>query len=161
MTSPKQVSFDEYLDIVFASSNWLDGCVTMLAAFVEDIDSARDNPALSLPPTAPSIVDQGAALTGRAKRMEMQLRETAERRGPAFQTSELGAVLWWAGMASHKATAAAESARAKMARNAWEDAFFEIHALLYDTISALSLLSVAEGMIRRMETEGSGDARPN
>jgi hypothetical protein len=161
MTGPKQVSFAEYLDTIFASSNWLDACVGMLAVFVDDVDSCRDNPGQTLPGTAPSIVDQAAALAGRAQRLERSLRAGAERRGPEFQTSELGAVLWWAGMASHKAAAAAQGARDKMARAAWEDAFYEVHLLLYETMSALSLLSVAEGMIRRMETEGTGRVRPN
>lgn len=161
MTSPQEVSFDRYLDMVFASPNWLDGCVTMLATSLEDIDSCRDNPGLSLPEMAPSIVDQVGALAGRAQRLERQIRTAAERNGPAFQTSELGAVLWWAGMAMHKAVAATESARGTMARNAWEDAFIEIHAMLYDTMSALSLISVAEGMIQRMKTESAGDVRPN
>jgi hypothetical protein len=160
MTAPKEVSFDRYLDMVFASSSWLDACVTMLAAFLENIDSCRDHPELSLPEIAPSIVDQVRAVAGRAQRLEHQLRTTAERHGPAFQTDELGAVLWWAGMASHKATAAMESAHDKMARNAWENAFFEIHAMMYDTMSALSLLSVAEGMIQHMETEHTGGVRP-
>lgn len=161
MTSPKQVSFDQYLDIIFATSNWLDACVNMLSVFLEDIDSCRDNPGQSLPGSAPSIIDQVVALAGRARRLELQFRDTAEKHGPEFQTTELGAVLWWAGMASHKARAAAESARDKMARNAWDDAFFEVHALMYETMSALSLLSVAEGMIQRMETEGMGHVRPN
>jgi hypothetical protein len=100
-------------------------------------------------------------VAGRAQRLELQLRGTAERHGPAFQTSELGAVLWWAGMALHKAARAGEGARNKMAQKAWEDAFFEVHALLYDTMAAVSLLSVAEGMIQRMETEGIDPGRPN
>src|SRR5438270_12902702 len=121
MTSPKQVSFDEYLDIIFASSNWLEACVTMLSVFLEDLDSCRDDPAMRLPEIAPSILDQVTSVSSRAHRLELQLRGTAERRGPAFQTSELGSVLWWAGMASHKATGAAEGSRAKMAKNAWDD----------------------------------------
>jgi|GEM_PF-4465102 len=100
-------------------------------------------------------------MAGRAQRLELRLRHTVETRGPEFQTSELGAVLWWAGMASHKAAAAVEGVRDKMAQDAWEEAFFEIHALMYDTMSALSLLSVAEGMIQRMETESSDRERPN
>ena len=161
MTEPKQVSFDRFLDTIFASSNRLDACMNMLAVFLEDIDSCRDNPGQSLPASAPSIVDQVAAVAGRAQRLELRFRDTAEKRGPGVQTAELGAVLWWAGMASHKAVAAAEGVRDKMAQDAWEEAFFEIHALMYDTVSALSLLSVAEGMIQRMETEGSGRERPN
>jgi hypothetical protein len=133
----------------------------MLSAFLEDIDSCRDAPAQSLPRTGPSIVEQVAALSDRARCLERQFRESAERRGPEFQTPELGAVLWWAGMASHKAAAASEGARAKTARNAWEDAFFEIHALMYETMSALSLLAVAEEMIQRMEAEGVSRVRPN
>ena len=161
MTSPRQVPFDQYLDAAFASPNWLEACVSMLAAFLESIDSCRDRPALSLPQIAPSILDQVIAIADRAQRLELQLRTTAESHGPAFQTSELGAVLWWAGMASHKATAAAKGARDKMARNAWEDAFLEIHALMFETISAISLLWVAEGMIQHMESEGTDRVRPN
>jgi hypothetical protein len=48
-----------------------------------------------------------------------------------------------------------------MARNAWEDAFLEIHALMFETISAISLLSVAEGMLQHMENEGTDHVRPN
>ena len=161
MTSPRQVPFDQYLDAAFASPNWLEACVSMLAAFLESIDSCRDSPGLSLPQIAPPIVDQVSAVADRAQRLEIQLRTTAESHGPAFQTSELGAVLWWAGMASHKANAAAKGARDKMARNAWEDAFLEIHALMFETISAISLLSVAEGMLQHMENEGTDHVRPN
>ena len=161
MTQPKQVSFDRYLDFIFASSNWLDACVNMLSVFLESIDSCRDNPGQSLPASGPSIVDQVAAVAGRAHLLELRFRDTAEKRGPQFQTSELGAVLWWAGMSSHKAAVAAKGVRDKMAQDAWEEAFFEVHALMYDTMSALSLLSVAEGMIQRMETESSGRERPN
>lgn len=57
-----------------------------------------------------------------------------------------------------KAAAAAESARAIMARGDWEDAYFEIHALLYDTISALSLLAVAEGIIAAQTAGMGGDS---
>jgi hypothetical protein len=95
----------------------------------------------------------------RAHRLEKRFRELAYRRGPEFQTPELGAILWWAGMASHKAAAATEDSRQKMSTGAWDDAFFTIHSLLYDTMSALSLLSVAEGLIRRMEAESPD--RPN
>ena len=161
MTEPKQVSFDRFLDTIFASPNRLDACVNMLSVFLESIDSCRDNPGQSLPSRAPSIVDQLAAIAGRARRLELRFRDTAKKRGPEFQTSELGAVLWWAGMASHKAAAAAEAVRDKMAQNAWEETFVEIHALMYDTMSALSLLSVAEGMIQRMEAERIGRERPN
>ena len=161
MTPAKQVSFANYLDTIFAGPDWLDACVQMLSVFAEDIDSCRDNPSQSLPGIAPSIVDQVVAVAGRAQRLERRLRDSAERHGPEFQTQELGAVLWWAGMASHKALAGAEGAREKMARNAWDDAFFEIHALMYDTMSAVSLLSVAEGLIHRMETEGPTRKRPN
>lgn len=161
MIPPKQVSFDRYLDSIFASPNWLDGCVGMLSALLEDIDSCRETLGVSLPQIAPSIVDQVAAVTGQAQRLELRFRDTVEMRGPAFQTSELGATLWWAGMAAHKAASAAGAARDKMAQNAWEDAFFEIHALMYDTISAVSLLSVAEGLIQRMETERTNRVRPN
>jgi len=69
-------------------------------------------------------------------------------------------MLWWTGMGSHKAGGAATAARDMMARNAWEDAFYVINALLYDMISALSLLSVAESMIKR-ETQLGGSERPN
>lgn len=160
MTSPREVSFDTYLDTVFASPNWLDACVTMLSAFVEDIDACRDDPGRRLPDLAPPIAAQVSALNDRAQRLHQQLRSSAEQRGPAFQTSELGAILWWAGMAAHKATAAAGTARDQIAGNAWEDAFFELHALMYETMSALSLLSVAESMMQRMETE-PGRSRPN
>lgn len=161
MAEPRQVSFDQYLDILFASSGWLDACVNMLSVFLEDIECGRDNPAEALPGIAPSIVDQVAAVAGRARRLEHQFRVTAEKRGPEFQTTQLGAVLWWAGMASHKADAALEDARGEMARNDWQDAFIQINLLLYDTVAALSLLSVAEGMIRRMETEGIERERQN
>jgi len=53
MTQPEQVSFDRYLDTIFASSNRLDACVNMLSVFLEDIDSCRDNPGQSLPASAP------------------------------------------------------------------------------------------------------------
>jgi hypothetical protein len=160
MTSPRELSFDAYLDAVFASPSWLDACVTMLSAFVEDVDSCRDDPGRRLPELAPPIALQVSALNDRAKRLHLQLRSSAEERGPAFQTSELGAVLWWAGMASHKAAAAAESAQDRMKGEAWEEAFFDLHAMMYETMSALSLLSVAESMMQRMETE-PGRARPN
>jgi hypothetical protein len=161
VTSPKQVSFDEYLDIIFSSSNWLDACVPMLAVFLEDIESCRDNLDEKLPEIAPSILDQVGAIAGRAQRLELELRSKAGSHGPAFQTSELGAVLWWAGMALHKGMGAAEGARDKMDRKVWEDAFLEVHASMYETMSALSLLSVAEGMMLRMETEGTDRPRPN
>ena len=38
MTLPEHLSFDSYLDVVFASPNWLDACASMLSAFVETID---------------------------------------------------------------------------------------------------------------------------
>lgn len=63
-------------------------------------------------------------------------------------------------MALHKA-AATESSRVKMAASAWDDAFPEIHALMYETMSAVSLISVAEEVIQRLEPEGIGNARPN
>lgn len=158
---PEQVSFDRYLDLVFSSSNWTDACVSMLSAFLETIDACRDNLSESLPDAAPSIVDQVEALAGRAQQFESDLRSQAGRYGPEFKTSELGAVLWWAGMASHKATSAVKNFRAKMDANNWDGAWFEIHALMFDTMSALSLLSVGETMIRRMETEGLGHVRGN
>jgi hypothetical protein len=161
MSFPRQVTFDQYLDLVFAGPGWLEACVGMLSAFLQDIDTDSDDAAERLPEIAPSIVEQASAIVGAAKRLEQRLREAAEQRGPAFQTDELGAVLWWAGMASYKATSAAEGARGRMAEQTWDDAFFEIHALLHGAISALSLLSVAEGMMRRMEAEGTGRERPN
>lgn len=161
MTLPEEISFDRYLDTIFAASNRLDACVNMLSAFLESIDSCRDDLRERLPGMAPSIVDQVVAVVDRAQRLERRLRTVAQTRGPEFQTSELGAVLWWAGMASHKAMAAAEAARGKMAREVWDDAFFEVHALMYDTMSALSLLSLAEAMIQRMERESIGRYNPN
>lgn len=161
MTEPKQLSFDRYLDTVFAGSSWLEACVTMLTTFLESIDSCRDDPGRSLLSTAPAIVDQVAAVAGAARNLEHRFRKIAEKRGPEFQTDELGAVLWWAGMASHKAGGAVEAARRLMAQDAWEQAFFDIHALMYDTMAALSLLAVAEGMMQRMETESLGRERAN
>jgi hypothetical protein len=162
MTQPKQISFDEYLDSVFASPIWLDACVNMLSVFLEDIDACRDNPGRDLPDLAPSILDQVAAVAIRARRKESHFRDTAEKRGPEFKTTELGAVLWWAGMASHKAEAAGRAVLKKINQNAWDDVFFEVHAMMYDTIAALSLLSVAERMIERMESlAGSAGERPN
>jgi hypothetical protein len=161
MTSPNEMSFDDFLDTVFASSRWLDACVDLLSAFLEELDSCRDNPRESLPESGSSIVEHVAAVADRAERLQLQLRETAERRGPAFQTSELGAVLWWVGMALHKASGSVESARDKMAYHAWEEAFIEVHALLYDTMAGISLLSVAQALIERMESEGVDRARPN
>jgi hypothetical protein len=162
VTAPKQVSFDKYLDSVFASPIWLDACVNMLSVFLEDVDSCRENPDRDLPGVAPSIVDQVAAVADRARRMGIRMREATEKRGPEWKTTELGATLWWAGMAAHKATGAVQNVRAKMGRNDWSDVFFEVHAMMHDTASALSLLSVAERMIKRMESEGvAGAERPN
>jgi hypothetical protein len=92
MTSPQQVPFDQYLDAVFASPTWLEACVSMLAAFLESIDSCRDSPGLSLPQMAPPIVDQVSAIADRAQHLELQLRTTAESHGSVFQTSQLRAV---------------------------------------------------------------------
>jgi hypothetical protein len=162
MTAPKQVSFDEYLDSVFASPIWLDACVNMLSVFLEDVDACREKPEQDLPGLAPSIVDQVAAVADRTRRLELRMRGIAEKRGTQFMTTELGATLWWAGMASHKATGAVQHIREKMGRNAWSDVFFEVHAMMHDTAAALSLLSVAERMIKRMESEGvPGSERPN
>lgn len=161
MKPPRQVSFDGYLDTIFDSANWVDACVTMLSVFLEDIESCRDNPGQHLRDIAPSIVDQVHGVAARAERLERHFRSTAEAHGPEFQTTELGAILWWAGMASHKAIGAVAVAREKLSQNAWEKAYYEIHTLMYDTISAISLLAIAEGMIRRMESEGDGRQRPN
>lgn len=161
MTLPEQVSFDQYLDTVFASSKWVDACVTMLSAFLESIDACRDDPDQQLPDIAPSIVDQVAAMVDRAQRLEQSFRATAEERGPAYQTPELGAALWWTGMSLHKAMAAVEGARKQISQNAWWEVFFEVHALLHGAISAISLLALAEGMIQRMEAAGVSQGRPN
>ena len=161
MTSPRQVSFDEYLDIIFASPNWLDSCVTMMAVFLEDVESCSENLSQKLPEVAPSILDQVDAIAARAQRLEMELRDTAQSRGPAFQTNELGSVLWWAGMALHKAASASQGARDKMARGIWDDAFLEVHASMFETMSGLSLLSTAGEMMLRMENEGTDRPRPN
>jgi hypothetical protein len=158
---PKPLTFDEYLDRLFAGPNWHDGCVSMLAAFLETIDSCRDDPEHGLPRTAPSIVDQTVALAGQLQRLEHRLRDTAERGGPGFQTSEMAAVLWWSGMALHKAAAAAEGGQTRMAAGAWDEAFFEIHAQMYETMSAVSLIFIAERLLHHLGTEGIGDARPN
>jgi hypothetical protein len=161
MTSPKEVSFADYLDYVFGSPIWLDTCVSMLSVFVGNIDRCRDNPARDLPDLAPAVLEQVEAVNERAKRLEKHFRELAEKR-PEFKTGELGAILWWAGMAEHKATSAIESSREKMERKDWDEAFFEIHAGMFDTVSALSLLYVADGMIGRMESEGRPETdRPN
>ncbi len=48
-----------------------------------------------------------------------------------------------------------------MAANDWDGAWIEIHALLFDTMSALSLLSVAETTLQRMVNEGFGHIREN
>jgi len=146
---------------VFASPDWLEGCVSMLSAFLETIDECRDNPEERLPEVAPPVVDQVAAVVERARDRQQGLRESAQARGPEFRTSELGAVLWWAGMALHKATEAIPAARRKMAQGARFEAFVEVHSLLYDTISGLSLLSVAEGLIHDMEMAGREHERPN
>ena len=161
MTQPKQISFGQYLDTIFASPIWLDACVNMLSVFLEDIGACRENPSQSLPRIAPSIVEQVAAVAGQAHRLELRFRDTAEKHGPEFQTNELGAILWWAGMASHKARGSVQTIGKKSEQNAWDDVFLEVHAMMYDTISALSLLSTAERMIQRMETEGTGRDRPN
>lgn len=161
MTQPKQISFDQYLDAVFDSPNWVDACVNMLAAFLESLEECRDDPGRELPRMGPPLIDQIAAVAHRAKRREDQFRVIAEKHGPEFQTSELGATLWWAGMAVHKAVGAAAGSREKLAERAAEDALFEIHALLFDTMSAISLLSVAEGMIEGMEAGIKGRERPN
>lgn len=161
MNSPIRVSFDSYLDTVFASSNWVEGCLSMLSAFLESVDSCRDDPGQRLPDLAPSIVDQVEAVAGRVRRLESRLRAAAEAHGPEFQTSELGAALWWAGMASHKAMGAVPIVREHLSHRAWEKAFYEVHALMFDVISAISLLALAEGMIHRMEAERRGPDRPN
>jgi hypothetical protein len=158
---PEEISFDRYLDLIFASSNRTDACLSMLSAFLENIDACRDSLSQSLPEAAPSVVDQVEALAARARQFEANLRAEAERHGAEFKTSELGAVLWWAGMASHKAISSATSSRTKMAANDWDSAWFEVHALLFDTMSALSLLSVAENVLHRMELEGLGHVRGN
>lgn len=162
MSIGKQVSFDQYLDILFAEGIWLDGCTTMLAVFLEDIETGRDNPRETLPDIAPSIVDQVTRVSRHAHGLEQSFRALAQERGPAFQTNELGAALWWAGMAAAKADASAQEVQKKMASNDWPEAYFEIHRLMYETICALSLLSVAERIMRRQEDEQErGGARPN
>ena len=160
MTTPRLISFDEYLDVIFASDDWLDACVNMLSVFLEDIESCREDPVGTLPAVAPSIVDQVAAVAERTQRLQREVRSSAEGRGPQFQTTELGAVLWWAGMGAHKAVTAVPSIRDAMGRGAWDDTYFAIHALLYDTISALSLLSVADGVFAQ-QVESFGRGRPN
>jgi hypothetical protein len=162
MISGKEVSFDQYLDMIFAGPMWLDACTNMLSVFLDDIEGCRDKPRESLPEIAPSIVDQVTRVAERARRLEARFREHAEERGPEFKTAELGSVLWWAGLASHKAASAAESVQGHMERKAWDDVFFDVHTLMFDTMSALSLLSVAERMINRMEQDGdAGGRRPN
>ncbi|MGH2442654.1 MAG: hypothetical protein ACRDFX_05785 [Chloroflexota bacterium] len=160
MTQPKQISFDSYLDTIFAGGAWLEACVNMLSVFLEDIDSCRDEPGKLLPGIAPSIVDQVAAVADRARHLQAQHRSTAEQHGPEAQTAELGAILWWAGMASHQAGAALTASRDLMERNAWDEAFIQINVLMYDTISSLSLLSISEEMVR-LATQSRAGERPN
>jgi hypothetical protein len=162
MISGKEVSFDQYLDMIFAGPIWLDACTGMLSVFLEDIEGCRENPRETLPEIAPSIVDQVSRVAERARRLEGRFRQAAEERGPRFQTTELGAVLWWVGLACHKAAGNAENARERMDRKAWDDAFIDVHSLLYETMSALSLLAVAEGMLAEMEeANGETGGRPN
>jgi len=90
MTSPQQVPFDEYLDAVFASPNWLEACVSMLAAFLESIDSCRDSPGLSLPQIAPPIVDQVSAVADRAQRLVHAIGILLGSRGLAGRSAHEG-----------------------------------------------------------------------
>jgi hypothetical protein len=39
VSSPKPLSFSDYLDTIFAGPTWRDRCVTKLSAFLESIDS--------------------------------------------------------------------------------------------------------------------------
>ncbi|MGH2443205.1 MAG: hypothetical protein ACRDFX_08585 [Chloroflexota bacterium] len=158
--SDVSANHDEYLNEAYDSPNWLDACMNMLSVFLEDLDTGRDHPERSLPGIGPSIVDQVAAVADRARLLQLRYRATTEERGPEFQTSELGAMLWWAGMGSHQAAEAVTISRDMMAGEDWERAFIQINALLYDTISALSILSTAEGMMKR-DYEGRGRERPN
>ena len=57
MHKRKLISFDRYLDSIFADRTWLDACVNVLSVFLEDIDSCRDDPGQSLPGIAQSMVD--------------------------------------------------------------------------------------------------------
>jgi hypothetical protein len=111
-----------------------------------------------VPSVAPSILDQVAHLAERARNMEGHFRAKAESRGPAFQTRELGALLWWAGLAAHQASVDAEDVGRQIAGKIWSDVFFTAHRQVFDTISALSLLAQAERTIARMEQERSSDA---
>ncbi len=102
----QDIPFDRYLDIIFAGPNRTDACLSMLSEFLECIDGCRDNLNEMLPDIAPGIVEQSEAVSARAREFEAHLRSETERHGPEFKTCQLGAALWWAGMASHKATAA-------------------------------------------------------
>ena len=161
MQSGKAISFDQYLDMVFAGSGWLDACTTMLAVFSNDIEGCRDNPSEGLSEVAPSILDQVTRVADRARRLEMSFRELAHEGGARFQTIELGSVLWWAGLASHKAAGGAETVRKQIDQRAWQDVFIDLHTLIFDVISALSLLGIAERLISRMEIEDESSGRAN
>jgi hypothetical protein len=161
MLSGKEVSFDLYLDIIFASSGWLDACTTMLAVFSNDVESCRENPGQDLPELAPSILDQVARVAERARRLEQSFRDMAHERGPRFRTVELGSALWWAGLASHKAVGGAETVSNQVAQGAWEDVFIDLHTLIFDVISALSLLGIAERLVTQLELEDESSGRAN
>jgi hypothetical protein len=157
----KEVPFDEYLDLVFAGPMWVDACTSMLSVFLEDVEGCREDPGEGLPEIAPSILDQVARVGERARRLESRFRQWAQGRGPTFQTTELGALLWWAGLASHKGAGGVETVRRQIERQAWEDVFIDLHTLMFDTMSALSLLGVAERVIHRLDADGEGGGRPN
>jgi hypothetical protein len=161
MQSGKEISFDQYLDMIFAGSGWLEACTTMLAVFSNDIESCRENPGEGLPEEAPSILDQVTRVAERARRLETSFRELAHERGARFQTIELGSTLWWAGLASHKAAGGIERVQKQITRQAWEDVFIDLHTLIFDVISALSLLGIAEQLVSRMELEAESSGRSN
>lgn len=160
MTKQKPTSVDKQVDGIFAGAGWFDACMTILAACLDELDACRDDPQAELPSIAPPIVEQVTAIAERAQQLQLQLRWSAEQRGPAAQTLELGAMLWWAGMGLHKGASAAAAISSRTAGGAWDDALYEIHALLYDTVSALALLCAAQAQLEK-GTERAGSGRPN
>lgn len=160
MTESKQVSFEDYLEIMFSTSNWIEGVMSMLGAFCEDVQLCEKQPG-ELAGVAPSIIDQTAALLDRGRRLSDALRDRVDERPELFRASEVTAATWWADMAAFKANGNLELLRQDMANEAWEDVLFELHAFLYETVSCLSLTDVAQRMLRSTEADSLTLARPN
>lgn len=90
----------------------------------------------------------------------MDLRDTAEGHDAELKTAELGAVLWWGAWLRTRGGSSRGGQEEDDA--GWlGDTFFRIHAMMFETMSSLSLLWLAEDMIRQMEAEGVRAERGN